>query len=258
MVATVEISNTIDGVEYPPFIGSPRQREWAHGLRQEVIKKKLYHNPSDLDLLRQINDSTWWIANRHQLRKGLPFKQPIANQLVNAANVEAELQLDLTKKDDGEGEDAVDAVAEKQGVIAQTFTRVILDGILEKLQHLSENSDMADHARDTLFLPFREKFKSRCILSLFAEAEKHASFVAVVEGRGFVGKLRTILLKDLRAFGIKFILEDHLWIPYSKKWERIEPFLQGQKVLLYGLPISYQREDNTVDYTIQIEKLVKL
>jgi hypothetical protein len=252
MTETTENPNLINGFEYPSFIGSPRQCEWAHGLRKEVVTKQLYQGLNDLDLFRKINDATWWIANRHQLQKGQPFKQPVPNQLFSLANAEVELKLDLEKKD------AMDEIAEKNSVIAQAITRVILDGILEKLQHLSDNRDVTEHVRDTLFLPFRENFKNRCILSVFAEVEKRASFVAVVAGRSCMGKLRTILLKDLRVFGIKFILEDHLWVVYDKKWERIETFLPGQKVLLYGLPISYQRQDNTVDYTIQIERLVKL
>ena len=66
-----------------------------------------------------------------------------------------------------------------------------------------------------------------------------------------------MLIKDLHPFGSS-LTEDHLWMAYDKHWQRIEPFLQGQKVILHGTCRKYQRLDGTDDYTLEIATLKKL
>jgi len=99
---------------------------------------------------------------------------------------------------------------------------------------------------------------NRFTLAILVESGLRETFVATVAGRGFIGKRRTIVLQDLRLFGSKFIQENHLWVVHDKQWERIEPFLQGQKVVLVGTAIKYTRSDATCDYTLAVEKVVKL
>lgn len=52
--------------------------------------------------------------------------------------------------------------------------------------------------------------------------------------------------------------EAHLWVVYKKKWERIEPFYQNQKVVLVGTAVKYTRKNGTCDYTLAIQKVTKL
>ena len=87
-------------------------------------------------------------------------------------------------------------------------------------------------------------------------AEK--DYIATVEHRSTHGTHRTILLKDIRIFGLPLLIEDHIWVQYDKLWSRIEPFFQGQKVLLRGTIKPYTRGDGTKDYTIGLEKVIKL
>jgi hypothetical protein len=89
-------------------------------------------------------------------------------------------------------------------------------------------------------------------------SQMQETFIATVAGRGFNGKRRTVLLEDLRLFGCKFVQEAHLWLAYNRQWQRIEPFYQGQKVVLVGTAIEYTRKDATRDYTLALNKVAKL
>ena len=103
-----------------------------------------------------------------------------------------------------------------------------------------------------------ERGEDRYTLGYFARAQLTETFVATVAGRGFCGKHRTVLITDLRIFGSRFVYEEHLWLPYNRHWKGIEPFYQGQKVVLVGTAIEYTRKDATHDYTLAIEKVTKL
>jgi hypothetical protein len=100
--------------------------------------------------------------------------------------------------------------------------------------------------------------KTRLTLASLAKAQMRETFVATVAGRGFIRERRTVLLKDLRIFGCKFIHEDHLWLVYDKRWARVEPFYQGQKVVLVGTVVEYTRKNTTWDYTLALEKVTEL
>ena len=84
------------------------------------------------------------------------------------------------------------------------------------------------------------------------------TLVGVVFERGWQRRMRTVLVKDLRPFGSSYVIEGHLWMPYDRHWEMIEPFLQGQKVILHGTSGKYRRADGSEDYTMEIVTLKKL
>lgn len=100
--------------------------------------------------------------------------------------------------------------------------------------------------------------ETRIPLAALAGTNQSQAFVATVGGRGFKGKQRTVLVTDLHPFGLKFLFADHLWVPYDKKWERIEPFVQGLKVVLLGTAVEYSRKDGTCDYTLALTRVTKL
>ena len=123
--------------------------------------------------------------------------------------------------------------------------------------------------RDAPSLPATRKFgrylleyprrdKARLTLGCLADAQMQETFIATIAGRGFNGKRRTVMLKDLKLFGCKFLEESHLWVVCDKRWTRIEPFYQGQKVVLFGTAVEYTRKNGTCDYTLAVEKVTKL
>ena len=148
--------------------------------------------------------------------------------------------------------------ADKSSSAYQAAAAEALDELLAKLKSASKLPGAEKFARASLKASFRDKFNDRAVLGVFADTGRTYEFIATVSNRGFHGKTRTVLLKDLRVFGVKFILEDHLWVEHTKLWQRIEPFLQGQKVILRGQAVPYARGDGSQDFTIVVEKLVKL
>jgi len=93
MATVTDLKNTIDGVEYPPFRGSVAQCKWARSIRFKVLHTKIYPREDDTNLLRRIDDATWWIANQDVLFEGRQFKMPASNQMVSAANPQMELPV---------------------------------------------------------------------------------------------------------------------------------------------------------------------
>jgi hypothetical protein len=121
----------------------------------------------------------------------------------------------------------------------------------------------AQHSRrltkcERCFVQTPECGEIRLPLAALAATNQSKVFVATVGGRGFMGKRRTVLLTDLRPFGLKFIFADHFWVPYDKQWERIEPFVQGLQVVLVGTAVEYSRTNGTSDYKLAVTKVTKL
>jgi len=116
------------------------------------------------------------------------------------------------------------------------------------------------HSRDLVDpnTEFYQPDRARYYLSLFAEAKLEWDFIGTVENRGYKNHRRYVCLKDIRFNGCPLVLESHLWVKYDRHWERVEPFLQGLKVLMVGTPYSYKRQDDTEDFSINIRKLVRL
>lgn len=133
-----------------------------------------------------------------------------------------------------------------------------VDSFLDELRKIGEEPGAFKHYRIAIDSDRRQLEEGRVLLKTWAEADKVGDFVAIVDRRGTAGKHRTIMLKDIRVFGVKFVLEHHIWVHYTKLWQRVEPFVQGQKVLVHGRVIPYEREDGSVDYTILPEKVIKL
>jgi hypothetical protein len=138
----------------------------------------------------------------------------------------------------------------------QFAARLELRDALDSLRRASLHPKA--HRYERCLLDFRNRGEDRLTLVSFARTQVKETFIATVAGRGFNGKRRTVLLQDLRLFGSKFIQEDHLWVPHDRQWERIEPFFQGQKVVLVGTATPYMRKNTTCDYTLAIIKVTKL
>ena len=83
-------------------------------------------------------------------------------------------------------------------------------------------------------------------------------FVATVSQCGCRGRKRTVCLTDIRRFGGEVILADHLWLPYDRRWERLEPISPCLKVVLVGRAISYTGTNGTVAFNIDLEKVTTL
>ncbi len=103
----------------------------------------------------------------------------------------------------------------------------------------------------------RSEFPNRVVLDIVS-SQGEKTFVATIGERGFAGKHRKILLKNIRVFGIPLVIEEHLWVNYDKKWKKLEPFFQGQDVVLYGVTKVYARADGSEDFNIDLEKVLKL
>lgn len=148
----------------------------------------------------------------------------------------------------------------KQGTVNDNYdlfvARCDYAEIRELLREASNHP--AAHQLERALLESPDRGVDRMTLASLAQADMRETFVATVAGRGFGGKQRTVMLKDLKMFGSKFIQEDHLWLRYNKLWERIEPFFQGQKVILVGTAVAYTRKDRTTDYTLALEHVTKL
>ena len=144
----------------------------------------------------------------------------------------------------------------RNNTYAQFVAREQLHELLTMLRNATSLPATRKFGRYRIGCDLREK--GRLTLACLADAQMCETFVATVAGRGSNGKRRNVLLHDLRLFGCKFIFEDHLWFAYDKKWERIEPFLQGQKVVLVATATEYTRKDATHDYTLEVEKVTKL
>lgn len=130
------------------------------------------------------------------------------------------------------------------------------DEICEELRRLQDSRRMTKLER--CLLERTPGGPTRPPLETLAAANKTEVFVATVGVRGFTGKHRNILVNDVHRFGLKFIFADHLWLAYDRHWERLEPFLQGLKVVLVGTAIEYTRKDGTSDYGLALSKVTRL
>jgi hypothetical protein len=128
--------------------------------------------------------------------------------------------------------------------------------IRDLLRQASNHPAAHKYERALLESPLRGE--GRMMLARLAHARMRETFVATIAGRGFNGRQRTVLLQDLRLFGSKFIEEDHLWMRCNALWERIEPFLQGEKVVLVGTATEYTRKNQTCDFNLALDYVTKL
>jgi hypothetical protein len=136
------------------------------------------------------------------------------------------------------------------------LARTNLQKALDSLRRVSDHPAAHKYERYLLHCPARGE--NRMTLVSFARTQMDHTFVASIDARGCIGKRRTVLLKDLHLFSLKFILEDHVWVPYDKHWARIEPFYQGEKVVLVGTAVEYSRKNGTSDYTLVLNYVTKL
>ena len=143
-----------------------------------------------------------------------------------------------------------------EGTCDKFFDRLEIMGLLDYLRDPLTQSVAQKYERALIESPYRGE--QRMALACYAQAEIRETFVATIGGRGFIRKLRTVLLTNLRLFGSRFIQEDHVWVPYSKLWEQTEPFYQGEKVVLVGTAVQYMRKNGTNDYSLTPEYVTKL
>ena len=154
-------------------------------------------------------------------------------------------------------ESAVRAAANMPNTFDQLAARAHNEeelSLLRDIQHDEHSAELQQHFRQ-----FLDRKVTRVMLGAIADPAFNGVFVATVAGRGFRGSKRTVLLKGLRLFGNKIVLAGHLWLPYDRRWERLEPFFQGCKVVLVGKIAEYTRgRDGTVDYTLNLERVSTL
>jgi hypothetical protein len=130
------------------------------------------------------------------------------------------------------------------------------DLVCEELRRLQDSRRITKLER--CFVETTPGGVTRLPLETLAAANKSEVFVATVGVRGFTGKRRNVLVTDVHRFGLKFIFADHLWLPYGRHWERLEPFVQGLKVVLVGTASRYTRNDGTYDYGLALSKVTRL
>lgn len=140
----------------------------------------------------------------------------------------------------------------------QFISNMELRDLLDVLKQVRE-SDVRKGKMERHLHEYRKRYGDRFILGGLCNLGDSLDFVSTVQNRGSNGRYRTILLKDVRLFGIKFLsLTDHMWVRYSRAWENIEPFLQGQKVILHGKVIEYDRANGEISYTVDSSRVLKL
>jgi hypothetical protein len=98
----------------------------------------------------------------------------------------------------------------------------------------------------------------RAGLAEMACSQKVFTYVATIQERGMMGQQRTVLVKNLRIFGEQLVIADHMWFTVDRKWEAIEPLIQGQKVVMVGPVFEYGRGDGTKDYRLVLSRVTKL
>ena len=86
-----------------------------------------------------------------------------------------------------------------------------------------------------------------------------ATFVGEVAHRSSDGAIRTVLVKNIRLFGNRVVLADHIWSRYQDEgWALIEPFFGGTKVVIHGRVVKYTRSDHSQYVAIVPIRLKKL
>jgi hypothetical protein len=95
-------------------------------------------------------------------------------------------------------------------------------------------------------------------LERIAFSQKVFTYVATIQQRGMIGQQRTVLVKNVRIFGEKLVIADHMWFKLGWKWSAIEPLYQGSKVVLVGPVTEYERADGTRDYEVELSKVTRL
>ena len=107
------------------------------------------------------------------------------------------------------------------------------------------------------FKEFYEKNTTR-LLSMLCNFPGKILFSATISHRGFVGvSTKSLMLNDVRLFGKKVVLAEHVWVYFNKKWSLAEPIIGGKKVYLLGKVVPYTRKCGTIDYTIKATKVIR-
>ena len=107
------------------------------------------------------------------------------------------------------------------------------------------------------FKEFYEKNTTR-LLSMLCNWPVKILFSATISHRGFVGvSTKSLMLNDVRLFGKKVVLAEHVWVYFNKKWSLAEPIIGGKKVYLLGKVVPYTRKCGTIDYTIKATKVIR-
>jgi len=187
-------------------------------------------------------------------------KSPVAVAAAGRAGIEPGSNKSLSPNGSSEIHGTPPVNPAQQGIANDTcdrfFERMAIVELLDFLRDPLTQAAARRYSRALLESPYRGE--ERMALACFAHAQITETFVATVAGRGFIGKLRTVLLKDLRLFGSKFLQEDHIWVVCNKAWARIEPFYQGEKVVLVGTAVKYTRKNGSCDFTLGLDYVTKL
>lgn len=188
------------------------------------------------------------------------MKSPAAVAAAGRAEIEPGSNKSLSPNGDSETHAIPPVNPAHQCMVDDAFDQFIAHSAMAEICYLlrQASNHPAAHKYERALLESPLRGDGRMRLAGLAYARTREIFVAVIAGRGFNGRRRTVLLQDLRLFGSKFIEEDHLWTRYNALWERIEPFLQGEKVVLVGTATEYTRKNHTCDYTLVPDYVTKL
>jgi hypothetical protein len=140
--------------------------------------------------------------------------------------------------------------------ITPLSVRLRLSQLLDCLRRASSYAAAREYERALLEWAYRGE--TRVTLGSFAYSGLRETFVATVGGRGFAGRLGTVMVTNIRLFGCQLVLEDHFWLRRDRLWDRIEPFFQGERVVMVGTVCEYRRKDQSLDYALDVERLTKL
>jgi len=97
------------------------------------------------------------------------------------------------------------------------------------------------------------------LLAVLCGCEQKILFSATISHRGFVSttKQKSLMLRNVRMFGKKMVLADHIWVNYTQRWSVAEPLLGDKKVYVLGKVVQYRRKDGSVDYSIKASKVFR-
>lgn len=127
------------------------------------------------------------------------------------------------------------------------------------LQYFEHEKDVKVVELDNVknFREFFEKNTSR-LLALLCGRQEKILFSVTIGHRGFIGTSnKSLMLSQVKLFGKKITLADHVWVNYTNAWSVAEPLIGGRKVYVLGKVVKYKRKDGTTDYSIKASKVIR-
>ncbi len=96
------------------------------------------------------------------------------------------------------------------------------------------------------------------LLCVLCGHEQRIVFSATISHRGFVAPSnKSLMLSNIRMFGKKTVLADHVWVNYTNAWSVAEPLIGGKRVYIIGKVVKYKRKAGTTDYSIKASRVIR-